>query len=186
MDKEQEPVATTPHLNAYYSLLIIAAVGHLGLLLFTLASQRLHKHGVLINFYLIFAVTLWFDSILCWTHHMHDPDPPKAIQIVNATFRLSGMVMNSATTLMCVVKFWVSTNIAASTKISKHLHFLDNVTLVIFPYAVGMPFLWVTRLFVTPSLIRPPASRISASSLRIGTWCTALPTTQTVNTSRST
>ncbi|TIA87641.1 hypothetical protein E3P99_03043 [Wallemia hederae] len=140
MDKEQEPVATTPHLNAYYSLLIIAAVGHLGLLLFTLASQRLHKHGVLINFYLIFAVTLWFDSILCWTHHMHDPDPPTAIQIVNATFRLSGMVMNSATTLMCVVKFWVSTNIAASTKISKHLHFLDNVTLVIFPYAVGMPF----------------------------------------------
>ncbi|TIB62783.1 hypothetical protein E3P77_03749 [Wallemia ichthyophaga] len=143
MDREPEPVATATHLRAYYSLLIIAAVGHACLLILTLASQRLHKHGVLINFYLIFMVTLWFDAILCWTQHMEDPHPPKSLQIINAVFRLTGTVMNSSTTLMCVTKFWVSTNIAASTKISKYLHYLDNITLVIFPYAVGIPFLWV-------------------------------------------
>ena len=98
-----------------------------------------------------------------------------AIQTINAATRLPGMVMNASTTLMCVVKFWASSNIALSTRVSKYIYHANSKFLVAVPYLFGIPFLvaYIEEtvrhpeiVFRTPfyASVRPPSKLIYAST----------------------
>ncbi|TIA90712.1 hypothetical protein E3P81_03597 [Wallemia ichthyophaga] len=168
------PLASKSQLRAYYSLLVTGSALHLFLFIFTLSSRNVKKHAVVLNFYFIFCVTLWMDAVLLWTGHIYDPDPPTGLEITNAVSRLPGMVMNASTTLMVVMKFWVSTNIALSTRVSHYFYWADSRVLVMIPYLLGIPFViaflveTITHssiLIRTPlyASIRPPNKLLYAS-----------------------
>ena len=143
MEENYYQPASNHHLATYYGLILAGSVGHLILLILTLCSKRVQKNGVLINFYFIFCITLWFDAILCWTGHTTDltEDIPPAIRILNASIRVSGMVMNATSSFMVVLRIWSSVNVAASTSIAPYMEFIDSPTLVIIPWLFGIPFL---------------------------------------------
>lgn len=76
----------------------------------------------------------------------YDPRP-----LANQSNARNSQVVNASTTLMCLVKFWVTTNVALSTPISKYVYYTNSKLLVLFPYLIGTPFLFVILLRSTLS-----------------------------------
>lgn len=172
-------LADDRHLNAYFGIIIagmlaflrqfsfnliylkIGSIGHLILFIITIASKRIQKNIILLQFYALFCIILWFDAILLWTGHKKSSteDIPTAIRIINSTIRGTGLIMNSCTSLIVTLRIWATVNAAKATSFSQLKDYIDSPIIVLIPWLLGMPFFiahLVASIQDTNNVIRTP------------------------------
>lgn len=114
-------------LVAYYTVILLGCLLHLLLFILTLTHKVKHRL-ILLNFHLVFSLTLWFDCILLWTGHARDytHSIPKGIRAVNVAFRLAGMVQNASNSWMIALQMLISLHTFNSTLIGRVLGYINS------------------------------------------------------------
>ncbi|EIM19938.1 hypothetical protein WALSEDRAFT_61266 [Wallemia mellicola CBS 633.66] len=141
--------APSDQLAAYYSLILIGCFLHIVLFFLGLFHRIKNKNMLLLlNFHFLFALTLWFDSILLWTGHAHSftDEIPKGIRAVNVAFRLAGMIQNASSSWMIALQMLISINVVNFSTLGHYTNYISIPMLVGFPWIIGIPF-FVSHLY---------------------------------------
>jgi hypothetical protein len=92
-------------LYAFAILEITATLGILLLLIVSVCTKRLRANVILLNLELVFLVTAAGQSLLVWTGHSFDMDPPRGLCLLSGSFiaAAASMKAGAAFALICKV-----------------------------------------------------------------------------------
>lgn len=95
-----------PQLVTWSTLSIFATCGLVALMVVTLLVQGLGANATLLNLEIIFILTTSTGSLLIWTGHARDPDPPFGLCLMNASATMSNVPLMAGAALSLVTKVW--------------------------------------------------------------------------------
>ncbi|KAJ7778628.1 hypothetical protein DFH07DRAFT_795364 [Mycena maculata] len=136
--------------NEHFQLLIVwstfnifAACANAILLAIMLISQRWNSNPILVNLELIFVWTCSSGSLLIWTGHALDSDPPYGLCLANASMSMANVPLQAASALAIVLKVWGCVMIAC------HPRWRPAVEWIIWlPFLIALPFVSGLPLFI--------------------------------------
>ncbi|KAJ7611610.1 hypothetical protein FB45DRAFT_760475 [Roridomyces roridus] len=145
---------TDPH--EYLALLVLwstfsifAAVSNAFLLTVTLLTKGKEANAVLVNLEAIFTITSASGSLLVWTGHALDKEPPFGLCLVNASISMANVPLQGASALAIALSVWVSvTEIYCSPRTVTAMRRVTWAPfLLALPYVTGLP-LFFAGLYV--------------------------------------
>ncbi|KAJ7609815.1 hypothetical protein FB45DRAFT_1010104 [Roridomyces roridus] len=141
------PDAHIPLLILWSTFNLLSAVGNTGLLALAVLS-RCRINSVLVNLQLIFAVTGLSGSLLIWTGHARDAEPPYALCLANAAMSMANVPLQAGAALAMILQGWACVVVGFRPHWESYIHKRIWLPLLIaFPIISGAP-LFVAALFV--------------------------------------
>ncbi|KAJ7866046.1 hypothetical protein B0H14DRAFT_2347680 [Mycena olivaceomarginata] len=119
-----------PHLVTWGTFNIFSACANVLLLALTLISQRWEANFLLLHLELIFVLTSGAASLLIWTGHALDLDPPYGLCLPNALAAMSNTPLQGGSAFAIVLKVWGSVMIACHPRWRRALEWSVSMPVV--------------------------------------------------------
>jgi uncharacterized membrane protein len=126
------PSEHRPLLLVWSTFEIFAGCSNVILLAITLASQRAKANPILLNLEIIFILASFTSSVLIWTGHAMDRNPPYELCLMNAAFIMYSVPLMATGALSIVLKVWGSVMIACHPNWSPAMRWITQTPVVQF------------------------------------------------------